>query len=389
MKSKISRAIFLLLSIFSYASVNSQPANGDIVKIKNVNASRYATPVGAAADENTAIELIGNSTGSQFNWRVSRVPTGGGSTSRIVYYRFQNMHSNKYLGVLDGSRSNYGIICQKDFITRRGAPPQNDLLWALESTSTGFKMRNLNSNLYLAVEGGGAGDNARLIQWSDAGQADLNWQFQLAGTDASTESGRKILIDVVLNYIAVSEATRNKIDNGDCRRVFGHIKTELWELDEHNEMKTRLSSYNNMSELLYNEPNYSGPPTAAVDYHGWNLGNSTNANIITTDMGKVTYNIPERLLINRKAMLVVKVYLGTRHKDNDFASYDAIRMQEEITRSFTVNSSGGTTQLIQTTAAANSHIRSSMVVAGTRIPAATFGGDDTHNVWVRILTNRH
>lgn len=388
MNSKISGAIFLLLLLLTCTSIYSQPADGELVKIKNINAGKYAAPAGAATDINTHIELMGNSTGTQFNWRVRRVYVGA-RTPRNLYFRFQNVHTNKYLGVLDGSRDNYGIICQKELITGRTTTSQNDLLWILESTSTGYKVKNMNSNLYLAVEGGSRNDNARLIQWADAGQTDLNWQFQLAGSDTSSAGGRKMLVDVVLNYIAVSEATRNRIDNGDCKRVFGYIKTELWELNEHNEMTTRLSSYNNMSELLYNQTNYASPPTAAVDYHRSYLGNPVNANVISGDMGKVTYNIPERLLFSRKVMLVVRVYLGTRHKDNDLASYDAIRMQEEITRSYTLGSLVNTSQVIQTTAAAFNNIRTAMVIDGTRIPAATFGGDDTHNVWVRILTKPH
>jgi hypothetical protein len=187
--------------------------------------------------------------------------------------------------------------------------------------------------------------------------------------------GNMVLYDVTLNYIAVSEATRNRIDNGDCKRVFGQIKTELWELDQNNNKKTKLSAYDNMTEDMYSQPDYRYPPTAALSYYQDNRAEAASNN-----MGRVTYNIPERLLTRRKVMLVVKSYLGTRHKDNDLASYDALRMRNEETTNYVLDSRGTRSETMQ---AITYYLGSDMILGPLRIPHTVFARtDDTHKLWV-------
>ena len=157
------------------------------------------------------------------------------------------------------------------------------------------------------------------------------------------------------------------------------MNTELWELDENNEMKTRLRSYNNMPELLYNQTNYSNPPTAGLSYHQDNRTASANS-----QMGKVAYNIPESLLTGRKVMLVVKTNVGTRHKDNDFASYDALKMKEEVTNTFILSNTRNRTETIETitdltTSDRDMHFRDFI------IPFSVFQRtDDTHKIWTKF-----
>jgi hypothetical protein len=372
-------SVFVLFLLLNTNFAYSQPANGDIVKIKNVSANKFAAPRDASTENNAGIVISDNSTGAQFRWQVSRVYTRGTSPA-YLRYAFRNVLSGMYLGVLDGSRDQGAGICQKQFSGGR-LTSQPDILWKLETTPAGYKLISNISNQKMAVEGGSTANNAPLIQWSDVGQADLNWQFQPAGSDTSTSPGWKVLFDVKLRYIAVSEATRNRIDNGDCLRIFGQIKVELWELDERNEMKTRLTSYNNMPEILFNQPNYASPSVNGIDYYRSNLANPANDNW-GGEMAKVTYNIPQTLLGRRKIMLVVKTNLGTRHKDNDLASYDAIRMQEEVTNRYIINSSSS--QTIQSTAAANNTPHRNMVFGDVSIPNGVFGGDDAHRLWVKI-----
>ena len=246
------KSIFPLTTLFLLATsivVNAQLKDGEIIRLKNVNSGKYAKPanIASGAEElNAQVILYSRSDESRMKWKAIAV-TGG-------YFKFQNLETQKFLGVLNRSKEQYGFICQKNEMVRQplNVTPVNneDLYWKLEKSGTGYKLKNKNSGLVAAVEGGGTGNNAKLIQWSDQGQGDILWQFEAVGTSSSTASGKKVLYDVILNYIAVSEATRNQIDNGDCRRIFGQVSTELWELDENNEMKTRLGSYNNMPELI-------------------------------------------------------------------------------------------------------------------------------------------
>ncbi len=367
-KTNLSLMLFCLaLAVTTDAQLN----NGEIVKIKNVSSGKYAIPkdVSTAADANVVI--MTNRSDAWFTWKV--VSTGGG------YFKFQNMHTNMFLGILNSSKEQYGFVAQKN------GGNQADLQWKLVNISTGFKLQNKNSNLFLAIEGGSKANNAKLVQWGDQGQADIQWQFETIGSGSSTASGKKVLFDVVLNYLAVSEATRNKIDNGDCKRIFGLIRTELWELDNNNEMKTKLQSYNNMPEMIYSQTNYEGPPTAALSYYQDNPNASAN-----NQMEKVTYNIPESLLKDKKVMLVVKTYLGTRHKDNDFASFDALRMKEEVQNTYILDARSSRTETIQTItedASVSGKSKVDMVLLSLIIPSALFTkADDTHKIWVKFST---
>jgi len=371
---KLVSALTIILSIFGLGSVTqAQLKDGENVKIKNVHAGKYAAPKDVSTLANAKIVLYNNRNDAWFSWKAIAVRDG--------YFKFQNLHTNLFLGILNGSKSQYGFLCQK---TGNSA----DLQWKLIKTSTGFKLMNKNSNLYAAVEGGSKNNYASLIQWSDVAQPDIIWQFEATGSSSSTAGGKKVLFDVVLNYLAVSEATRNRIDNGDCKRIFGQVSTELWELDENNEMKTKLRSYNNVPEMIYNQTNYQGPPTAALSYYQDNPSASNNSQI-----GKVTYNIPESLLKEKRVMLIVKTYLGTRHKDNDFASYDALRMAEEKQSSYILDyrsSRSETIEVITDLAAVSDGSKAAMFLVGHIIPSAVFArADDTHKIWVKFSCKRN
>ena len=351
-------------------TANAQLKDGEVVKIKNVNAGKYAAPKDVSTMANANIVLYFNRNDAWFTWKA--ISASGG------YFKFQNVHTNLFLGILNGSKEQYGFLCQK-------AGNSADLLWKLIKTSTGYKLQNKNSNLFAAVEGGSTNNYATLIQWGDNAQPDIIWQFETTGSGNSTAGGKKVLFDVKLNYLAVSEATRNRIDNGDCKRIFGQVSTELWELDENNEMKTKLRSYNNMPEMLFNQTNHEGPPTAALSYYQDNPSASNN-----NQMGKVTYNIPETLLKEKKLMLVIKTYLGTRHKDNDFASYDALKMSEETQNTYILdyrNTRSETIETITDLAAVSNNSKAAMILVGHIIPSAIFArADDTHKIWVKFST---
>lgn len=238
--------LVILFSFGLLTAANAQLKDGDIVRIKNINSGKYAVPkdVSTAPDAEVVINTGRND--AWFTWKVISVAGG--------YYKFQNQHTGFMLGILNSSKTQYG------FVVQRALGQLADQLWSLVKTTKGYKIKNKNSGLIIGVDGGGTASNSRLVQWGDNGATDKDWQFETVGTGNSQEGGRKILFDIMLNNIAVSEATRNQIDNGDCKRIFGVVSIELWELDNNNEMKTRLRSYNNMSELLYQQTNFRNPP---------------------------------------------------------------------------------------------------------------------------------
>ena len=368
MKLKIT---FLAIVIHFCITIpaTAQLVNGAVYKIKNTASGRYAqTGFGSLANGAT-IHLYDNQEANHFKWKAIYVNNG--------YYKFQNMQSNKYLAVLDASRELNAKICQWDDALRQA------VTWKLERTSTGFKLKNRNSGLFAGMEAGGTGNGALLVQGNDDVANDKTWQFEKVNLATSTATGRKVLFDVVLNYIAVNESTRNRVDNGDCKRVFGYLQTELWELDENNEMKLQLASYNNVPEFLFNQRNFQSPAPAALSYQ-LNMDYAAN-----NQMGKVTYNIPEVLLARKKVMLVIKTYLGTRHKDNDFATYDCLKMDIEKQSSFILDNSG----VLSETIMANTELSSSrrdMHLQDYIIPFAIFQKtDDSHKLWIKIATRKN
>ena len=367
MKLKIT--LFVIVISFCMAiPATAQLVNDAVYKIKNVASGRYAqTGYGSLANGAT-IHLYDNQDANHFKWKA--IAVRGGS------WKFQNINSNKYLAVLDASRQPYGNICQWDDIVRQATS------WKLEKASTGFKIKNTNSNLFVGVEGGSKENGALMVQWGDDGALDKIWQFEKINLTTSTATGRKVFIDVVLHYIGVLEDTRPRIDNGDCARVYGAIQTELWELDENNEMKTQLASYNNMPEFLFNQPNFQSPP------QNGRIPPGPGENVLDV-MGKVTYNIPESLVNERKLMLVVKTNIGTRHKDNDFATYDCLRMAEVKQSTFILDNRGGLKETIQArTDLASS--RRDMHFQDYVIPFAIFQHtDDTHRLWIGIESKKN
>ena len=360
-----------LVVLFSFGlltAANAQLKDGDIVRIKNINSGKFAVPKDVSTAPDAEIVINNGRNDAWFTWKVIAVPGGA--------YKFQNVHTNQFLGILNASKTQYG------FVVQRRTRNQVDQVWTLVKTTKGYKIKNKNSGLIIGVDGGGTAANSRLVQWGDNGATDKDWQFETVGTGNSQEGGRKILFDVMLNNIAVSEATRNRIDNGDCKRIFGVVSIELWELDNNNEMKTRLRSYNNMSELLYQQTNFRNPPTAALSKYQDNINS-------TVQMSKVTYNIPENLLINKRLMLVVKTNVGSRHKDNDFASYDALKMKEEIQSTFILDNRATRTETIETITDLSSSTRD-MHFLDTMIPFAIFQKtDDTHKIWVKISCKKN
>ena len=137
-----------------------------------------------------------------------------------------------------------------------------------------------------------------------------------------------------------------------------------------------------MSELLYQQTNFRNPPTAALSKYQDNINS-------TVQMSKVTYNIPENLLINKRLMLVVKTNVGSRHKDNDFASYDALKMKEEVQSTFILDNRATRTETIETITDLSSSTRD-MHFLDTMIPFAIFQKtDDTHKIWVKISCKKN
>lgn len=373
MKNYLVTGLVLFITILNPIVIKAQLTNGDFVTIKNTSSGKYVKARGFAAD--SAI-VHGTLTSSNFifcQWRVMAQRTGG--------YLFATKMNGYYLGIKPIAGAGNGLIIQRRLTNEN----KDELTWFLVRIGTGYYLKNKKNNRLLGVEGSLTQENGNLVHILNPNPAGKIWMFTTvaATTDSTTQNGgRKILFDVVLNYIAVSEATRNRIDNGDCRRVFGQIKTGLWELDNNNQKKTRIRSYENMPEFVYNQGNYISAPTEGLSYYQDNRADAAN-NV----MGKVTYNIPEHLLNNRKVMLLVKTYLGSRHKDSDLSSYDAVKMKQETQSTYVLDNRNSRTETMQ---GITERYHNDMILIGSPpINKSLFQqGDDTHKLWIAITCKK-
>lgn len=362
------RLAFILI-FFIPVALPAQFTNGSLVGIKNYASQKFV--IAKAYVPDSAV-FIAPMTNSNVNFGLWRIIIGNGG-----YCMLQTKEGNNYLGIKsDTGAANNNIIQRRLTETNR-----DELTWLLVRAAGGYQLRNKKNNRFLTELLSGSRPFRNLINTVNVTPASMWVINPISTSPATADTSKKVLYDVMLNYIGVSEATRNRIDNGDCRRVFGEIRTEVWELDNNNQKKRRLTSYDNMPEFIYKQYNILGPPTEALSYYQDNL-NQADKNVVA----KVTYNIPEALLNNRKILLVVKAHLGSRHKDSDFSSFDALRMKEEKTFTFILDNRNERKETLQ---AITERIITDLVFSGQTFGGNLFyNGDDTHKFWMNITCKK-
>lgn len=372
MKKYFASLFILLFVMLAPVVATAQLSNGTFITIRNSSSGKYVRAKGLIADSAVVQSSLNISTVAFCHWKVIVLPGGE--------YMFQIRLNENYLGIKPSTGPGDGLIIQR----RLTKENRDELTWLLVRTPVGYQLKNKKNNRLLSVQGSLTEENTNLVHTLNPGTAGKIWVFTPVTSSpaaSTTGTGRSVLFDVMLNYIAVSEATRNRIDNGDCRRVFGQVKTELWELDDNNQKKRRIAAYENKPEYVFNQLNYLSAPTEGLSYY---QDNRTDA--AKNEMEKVTYNIPEDLLNNRKVMLVIKTYLGTRHKDSDLSSYDAVKMKQEKQSTYILDNRISRTETIQAT---TERYFNNMTLTGSTINASLFEqGDDTHKLWVTFTCKK-
>ncbi|GEM_PF-2815499 len=240
-------------------------------------------------------------------------------------------------------------------------------------------MKNLRSFKYLAIPILFIGcPLLGVAQKSDMAKPNVLVPINYKAPNVVKTNTNMVFLDIDLNYFSVSETTRNRIDNGDCKRVFGQITCQLWGLDEHNNKIKAYSPYDRKSTRIFDQNDKDAPPPIALSHYQSNT--SVAANEV---MNSLTFNVPSVLLETGKIMLVVRIQLGTRHKDNDFASYDFLCMEQPIERSFVLNSTYKKIDIKTNTN--EKYSGRDLHINDMTIPFAVFRRtDDTHNIWVHL-----
>ena len=101
MKPVLKPFFLLLLSLCLLSATNAQLKDGDIVRIKNINSGKFAVPKDVSTAPDAEIVINTGRNDAWFTWRVIAVPGGA--------YKFQNVHTNHFLGILNANKAQYGF----------------------------------------------------------------------------------------------------------------------------------------------------------------------------------------------------------------------------------------------------------------------------------------
>lgn len=173
----MEKLILILAFCFTFLSGYSQPSPnpGMPYSIRSTVARSKVLTGGNPVTHSTETVCLnepGSGGNNNFVWKFEGV--GGG------YYKIKNDANGKYLAVWGGSRDNgVGTVLWAD----NGQP---DIFWTLiasgdNSRGYTYKIKNKNSNLFLAISGGSTTNGAEAIQYRDEGQADINWRIEKDG----------------------------------------------------------------------------------------------------------------------------------------------------------------------------------------------------------------
>lgn len=363
----LSSFTVVVLLVLVAAGVAAQPQTGDTVYIKP---ARTSFPGGAELycphpDSVVQTKMDGHTMDLPVHslWLVRRMGNDN--------YTFYNMRHNRYLGIAGSAKTlGAGVVLRSTVTT--------DAIWKLVTAADGYKFKNLYSGLFMTERiPNNRIAKGYLSQQADSGNAKNVWKF----TNYVKPPSRYISFDVNLYAIGVAEATRNRIDNGDCKRIFGTIKVELYTLDA-NGKENELIYSNNRTGLLFSEPSYNNAPFWGRSYYQ----DKEPAN----RMLSLNYTIDTGVFRSNNFILKITTYLGTRHKDNDLATYDGLKMERPEVSSYRIygkNSSGirAIGHTFNLTYKATFAPGERMEIGGETVDRNIFRGDDTHKLWVKIV----
>lgn len=143
-------------------------------------------------------------------------------------------------------------------------------------------------------------------------------------TKSDAVADKMVSYEITLNSIAIAEASRNTIDNNDCRQTWGEVKVEFREVDSSGQLDWSLKPIKadfDQTYLFYSNP-LNGVAHRSNSYYQDRMGVNED-NFIK----KVNVRVPEQKVKNRRIVAVVTSEIQTAHKDNDFATYDRLRVK--------------------------------------------------------------
>lgn len=216
----------------------------------------------------------------------------------------------------------------------------------------------------------------------------LNFFSQVVSTNIKDLTIKKILkndspkdkiisFEITLDQILIAEAARNTIDNNDCRSTWGSVRIKFFELDANGQIDLRKSIPSDLNEdTFFDKVIGRNAPFRSKSYYQDRIGVSNNEYI-----KRISVRVSENMVKNRRIVARVEVQLRTAHKDNDFASYDVLRMSTPTSTIFYLEDLPIKEETVSVIT--NGHSSIVRVVGGGEAEGINGGNsDDTHRIWL-------
>jgi hypothetical protein len=359
--------ISLFLLAFCIGSI-AQFKHGDTVFIT----STLAAPGGyrlcaRGASLPSTIEFISKESDFAFKSSLWRVEISGKS-----YYSFYNLSIPGYLGIDRGSAVNGEKTAIK-------SSRSEDTQWRLLKTNNTYKLKNLRSGFLLTrlTPSSNTSSREEVVQKTETTGDRNAWMIDKYNTPPPPLPKRKTIV-VSLRSIGVSEATRNRVDNLNCKMVFGFVKAELFSLNddgsEDKQIPTSSIADKNIFSIRYDQ---------AAAYAGYSYYENPEPIYAS---GASTFSIDTGYFKSREFILKITSYLGSRHKDNVFASDDALKMNKPSIFTFKISGKSGRSNNFSHKMQLDATNRpgEAMIIAGSTVPPEVFRGDDNHKFFLRF-----
>jgi hypothetical protein len=187
----------------------------------------------------------------------------------------------------------------------------------------------------------------------------------------------KVSYEVTFTQITIAEATRDRIDNNDCRQVWGDAKLVFFELDANGQMDITKPLQTDMDQKQLFQHGIMGRSYTAKshfqDRRGVNEGEFIK---------RISVRVSESMVRNRRIVALVSYQMYTAHKDNDLATYDRLRMVSRLSTSFYLEDIASKEETVSMLTNSDYTIRNGSIINGPN------PSEDAHRIWLHFVVKK-
>ena len=196
-------------------------------------------------------------------------------------------------------------------------------------------------------------------------------------TKSNAVADKMVMYEFTLNYIAIAEASRNRIDNNDCRQTWGEVVVTFHELDENGQKIEGSQIITDLNDYTLFDLPRSRVPHQSNSYYSDRMGVNED-NFIK----KISVRVSENLIKKRRVIAIVSCKMQNAHKDNDFASFDHLRMVSNESATFYLEDISSKQESMSVRTNGKYTYESGRLIEN--------GGnsDDTHRIWLHFTIKK-